>query len=254
MSVRNMPPIVREEQHTAATAWMTATERLTRSRDKDLFVRLAKSLLATCLFFCSANFASSASFDCRKAHTQMEVLVCGSPTLDHADMELAKLYGDAKTAALAMTVVDMKALRENQRSWVKYSASNCTERKCLADAYRDQISLLKQFVNHPSHGFSLTGEFHGLPGRVKLLEMPNGLIRFGIDAEYKDHVGSITGVVSRVADKGTFTDPDDDCSFKFNSGRAVVTVDQQGTCGFGLNVDATGAYLNSSSSSPHIQD
>lgn len=79
------------------------------------------------------------SFDCAKAASKVESLICGSHELAAADAELAGLYHNAMAAA-----ADSDALVAAQRNWIKTVRNQCVDEPCLAEAYRNRIAQLSQ--------------------------------------------------------------------------------------------------------------
>ncbi|WP_157199159.1 lysozyme inhibitor LprI family protein, partial [Methylomonas koyamae] len=69
------------------------------------------------------------SFDCAKAASKVELLICGSHELAAADAELAGLYRNAMAAA-----ADGEALVAAQRNWIKTVRNQCVDEPCLAEA------------------------------------------------------------------------------------------------------------------------
>ncbi len=89
-----------------------------------------------------AAFSSSlqaASFDCTKASTTVEKLICQDNGLSRADDNLAIAYQHAMSA-----VSDKEALKNQQRTWLKDTRNKCQDTYCLYTAYRNQESLLFQ--------------------------------------------------------------------------------------------------------------
>ncbi|WP_368623420.1 DUF4236 domain-containing protein [Paraburkholderia sp. BR13444] len=95
-----------------------------------------------------ANVPSLAtSFDCSKAHSDAEHLICGDAELAADDVELAALYAKAKAAA-----TDEAAFRERTRAQWNYREQTCHERECLVRWYADQKVALSEIANTGSSG------------------------------------------------------------------------------------------------------
>lgn len=88
--------------------------------------------------------AQSASFDCRKATTKIEHLICADAELGSLDETLGDLYRRALGDAGAAT----EALRTQQRDWLA-ERNGCDTSACLADAYRERIAALRLRVDGP---------------------------------------------------------------------------------------------------------
>jgi uncharacterized protein YecT (DUF1311 family) len=79
------------------------------------------------------------SFDCRKASSDAEHLICTDPQLASADVELAQIYARAK-----MSVVDQVGFRDRTvRQWT-YREQYCHDRTCVARWYADQKTALTE--------------------------------------------------------------------------------------------------------------
>ena len=89
--------------------------------------------------------AHAASFDCAKARTKVEHLICGNAELSKLDDELAAKY---KTALKDKAKSD--AVRVTQRQWLK-ERNKCTTSNCLQNSYRERI---KEF----SADFDIAGQ------------------------------------------------------------------------------------------------
>jgi tetratricopeptide (TPR) repeat protein len=80
---------------------------------------------------------NSPSFDCRKATTTVEKLVCNSPELSKLDVSLAEMYKEAVSKA--------PSIRDDQRSW-NGEKNKCSDVECLKTAYEDRISQLVNLI------------------------------------------------------------------------------------------------------------
>jgi hypothetical protein len=81
------------------------------------------------------------SFDCTKARSDAEHLICGDAELAAADVQLAALYAKAKAAA-----TDQTAFKERTRQEWNYREQNCHDRECLLRWYADQKVALSQIA------------------------------------------------------------------------------------------------------------
>jgi hypothetical protein len=81
------------------------------------------------------------SFDCSKARSDAEHLICSDPQLASDDVELAAIFARAKAA-----VVDQTAFRERVRQQWNYREQNCHDRKCVLRWYADQKAALSQIA------------------------------------------------------------------------------------------------------------
>jgi uncharacterized protein YecT (DUF1311 family) len=81
---------------------------------------------------------SSPSFDCTKASTSVENMICADPKLAAADRDTAAAY-KAKLAASA----DKSGLRQQQAAWRRTVRDACTDTACLESAYKQRLVELR---------------------------------------------------------------------------------------------------------------
>lgn len=81
--------------------------------------------------------SASPSFDCRKATTAVEKLICSNPELSKLDVSLAETYKEA--------VSKDRSIRDDQRAW-NAEKNKCADLDCLKSAYEDRISELTNFI------------------------------------------------------------------------------------------------------------
>jgi len=91
-------------------------------------------LCASLLLF--ANTSCAASFDCAKAGTKVEKMICADPELSKLDEDLSAAYGKALKESS-----DLSALRQQQRNWLA-ERNGCLDSDCLESSYRSQIGEL----------------------------------------------------------------------------------------------------------------
>ncbi len=96
--------------------------------------RTGLCLLAISLIACSG--AHAASFECSKARTAQERMVCADPGLSAADEQLAAVYADALRGS--GTPDQLKA---DQRQWM-VERNRCSEPECLRAAYSRRTGQL----------------------------------------------------------------------------------------------------------------
>lgn len=80
---------------------------------------------------------NSPSFDCGKATTTVEKLICTNPELSKLDVSLAETYKEA--------VSKDRSIRDDQRSW-NVEKNKCSDVDCLKTTYEDRISELTNFI------------------------------------------------------------------------------------------------------------
>lgn len=130
----------------------------------------------------------AASFDCAKAASLIEKIICSDPTTSKMDSDLGSAYKSAmdKTA-------DKAALKQEQRLWLKTKLNTCKDTNCLLDAYPQRIDQLNsiqsasslsssliasvskqpKFTLEKGKQFQLCRDFLDLMNRVPKKEKPN---------------------------------------------------------------------------------
>ena len=81
--------------------------------------------------------ARAATFDCDKASTFAEKVVCSDSRLSAMDDDLGRLY----KAALAGSA-NSEILKTDQKAWLA-SRDRCQDSHCIMKAYADRIGALK---------------------------------------------------------------------------------------------------------------
>lgn len=79
----------------------------------------------------------AASFDCAKATTTVEKLICSEPELSALDEQLSKAYAGAREAAGSS-----QALIAEQRSWLA-ERNRCADAACIKMAYTARLAQLQ---------------------------------------------------------------------------------------------------------------
>ena len=77
------------------------------------------------------------SFNCAKASTEVERLICGDKELSSLDVELNELYKKAMDSGK-----DTESLKGSQAEWQKSSRNKCDDKDCLVTAYKLRNSQL----------------------------------------------------------------------------------------------------------------
>jgi uncharacterized protein len=96
----------------------------------------------------AAPLASAASFDCAKAKSPIEKMVCAHPELSRQDEVLAASYKRAIDR-----VGNPVALRASQRTWLtSYAVRDCKAADCLKTVYAARIAWLDAAVKSPWNG------------------------------------------------------------------------------------------------------
>lgn len=119
---------------------------------------IAGAFLLLCFIAAAAH---AASFDCKKASTEVEKMICADARLSKLDEELAVTYRD--TAGKAAPT-EKAALRKEQATWLK-SRNACKENLCIEVMYRTRLAMLASAATERPRaqagtpGVSLYGRF-----------------------------------------------------------------------------------------------
>lgn len=109
---------------------------------------MAVSRMAVLSLVLSAPLASAASFDCAKARSPVEKMVCADPALSRQDDLLAASYKRAMER-----LGNPVALRASQRAWLKsYAVRNCKTANCVKPLYAARVLWLDAAVKSPWNG------------------------------------------------------------------------------------------------------
>jgi len=127
-----------------------------------------------------ASPAAAASFDCAKARTKVEKLICADPQLSRQDSEVAAAYGEALKAWDGQIAPYVKM---SQRAWVRsrtltppglsgdggFCEDDATRLTCLRQVHTDRIAVLK------SPGFRLSGVYARGQAFLRVTPRPTGV-------------------------------------------------------------------------------
>lgn len=93
--------------------------------------------------------AQGASFDCGKAKTKVEKLVCTNPALSKQDEVMLSTYQNAYKH-----IADPAGLKIEQRKWLEVRNA-CKNIACLITAYRTRLASLNEVLAEPKPCFRL---------------------------------------------------------------------------------------------------
>jgi uncharacterized protein YecT (DUF1311 family) len=79
------------------------------------------------------------SFDCTKASSGVERLICSDRDLSKLDVELNVSYLKAREKS-----INPKQLQAEQVTWIKSSRNACSDKACLTSAYKQRISEINK--------------------------------------------------------------------------------------------------------------
>lgn len=82
-------------------------------------------------------FADGPAFNCTKASSKVEKMICADPTLSSADSVNADMYKEA-----LQTTDTQNRVKQEQRQWLK-SRNACQTADCIAKAYDTRYNQLQ---------------------------------------------------------------------------------------------------------------
>ncbi|MBU2710938.1 lysozyme inhibitor LprI family protein [Zooshikella harenae] len=108
-----------------------------------------KTNLLILFLYMQSMYCLSASFDCSKAATHIEKMICTDQTLSDLDEVLSHTYN------LALSSHNAKGLITYQRSWLNEQRNLCDHQKCLKTEYKRRIAQLNYLIkSKPQHIFN----------------------------------------------------------------------------------------------------
>jgi len=106
------------------------------------------------IFFFFTGSAHAASFDCAKAKTKNEKLICANEIISKLDENLNFQY-----QKLLKFYVQNQAIRQWQMEWLKSDELKCKDSDCLEKAYKKRILELKSANNAEPDTKGYTGRY-----------------------------------------------------------------------------------------------
>ncbi len=105
------------------------------------FINLSRLIFIFSLFNMSVfvNQAVAASFDCTKAATKIEKLICNTPELSQLDDDLWVAYNNNM---FDIWGPEEAAYKQQQRNWLKTVRNRCATIDCLAEVYQERLWAL----------------------------------------------------------------------------------------------------------------
>lgn len=92
-----------------------------------------------------AQTAVKPSFDCARASTAVEGMICGNAELASLDARTAEAYKAVREGA-----EDRAAMQREQVEWIQQTRDACGSAECLAQAYSERAEDLEQLASYLS--------------------------------------------------------------------------------------------------------
>lgn len=93
----------------------------------------------------------AAGFNCEKALTPVEKMICADDSLSTLDRSLTALYGSVRK--------NSPDLVHEQKIWLREKRNTCLTTACLNTAYQERIGALKKIDTCPANETSLLGSW-----------------------------------------------------------------------------------------------
>ena len=127
-----------------AFLWQSLERRVMRKEVTET-MKIHDFILGTFLLLIMAGNIHPASFDCGKAATEVEKIICAEPDLSQFDESLSMIY--QKTLG---TVRNPAELKRKQVTWMREVRNLCTDRACLEKVYRNRLAARRIIGGHCS--------------------------------------------------------------------------------------------------------
>jgi len=214
---------------------------------------------------------AAASFDCAKARTRTEKLICSDAALSKADERMADAYENAFALAGQSSPQDAEALKLDQRAWLEERTASSTGTAPLLNAYKKRLDFLDYYITNASASdVRMTGTYEyrktnfctncepgkksGVTqtGTLEINRISDGAARISLSIRNtaRGEVGSLDGRASIKAGVITYAgDSASPCNLTIRFSKAAAIVTQgDSDCGFRMGTDASATYIKKSDS------
>ncbi len=155
-----------------------------------------------------SGLSYGASFDCQKASTDVEKLICSDTQLSVLDEDLAKAYKSAVQK-------DPDRVKTQQQRWLKYTRNDCNTLECLKDAYRFQIDRLNGSTTRQLRSISKWAGDYKMDGDDLSIQSSLHFSYTSLGGNL--HLCMIEGKFTESMGKLTFDDNSNDCHIRISS-------------------------------------
>jgi uncharacterized protein len=203
-------------------------------------------LIVCIMLLFSASFAWGASFDCQKAVSHSEKLICSNTQLSQLDEDLAQSY------KIARQISNKEQLKKEQIRWLKRERNACQDVACLIQAYQRRITELDSLYSLYTGEYALEDDDDYCSGGMTVTQKQRKLsvsVETVCGPSYHtcDFEGSGT-IRNGTAVLASPDDPTEKVTALFHGNMAEIHQASQLWCG--LNASMVGTYVRRTSSSP----
>ncbi len=110
---------------------------------------------AVFVLFTAGDMSKAASFDCTKAATKPEKLICSDPILSTIDEQIDELYRQVQAGAS-----DKEGLRKEQQNWIKTQRDSCRDASCMVKACQKRAAALENTIHQRMQEALKEAELH----------------------------------------------------------------------------------------------
>jgi uncharacterized protein len=208
----------------------------------------ARHTAAVCAIVAAATLApapaTAQSFDCRKATTDVEKMICADTELSKLDVELAQTFAEARKRVDPVVI--------GQPTWLRIVRNRCTAVPCVKDAYYSRVSYLREL--NPASAFPLggldgdwtrVGSTRTVSAGVSISNVGPDSFDFSLFAHVGDRIGALEGTATTRGGSVFYRDDTDtNCQVTFAmAGPRLVVVTSPECSGFGgMGVTFEGEY------------
>ena len=187
----------------------------------------------------AAAVEGEASFDCAKAASGVETIICGDEAVAARDRALSMVY------RRALGTSDGPKIRIEQRAWIEKQRDACADAACLITAYDIRLDDLLGPLG-PTTDLLPDYKRKGGAGDMQLLAVGDGWVVFSILATGGEgpapNVGSDTGVAKIVGGRGSYEDSDGRHITLCQLNQTTWDLEQGDRCRKGAEVTPSGRY------------
>ncbi len=101
---------------------------------------MKKTLIVLTSYFIASG-AVAASFDCDKAHSNIEKMICADSELSALDSELLPIYQQARKATN-----NSQSFKDNGKQALRWRSEHCKDKACLVKWYHDRKAELSAMI------------------------------------------------------------------------------------------------------------
>ncbi len=107
------------------------------------------------VIFTAGDMSKAASFDCTKAATKPEKLICSDPILSTIDGQIDELYRQVQKSAS-----DKEGSRKEQQNWIKTQRDSCRDVSCMVKACQKRVAALENTIHQRMQEALKEAELH----------------------------------------------------------------------------------------------